>query len=92
MRLLKSPNAVAFLSVFGQTLQEHSDVLIVTASFTCVLWVLSSALMHFFERDNPDASMAQYYQDIPSAMWITLLNLSGIFFVYHFLRTQEIIS
>ena len=77
LRLLKSPNAIEFLGVFGKTLKEHADVLIVTASFTGVLWILSSALMHYFERDNPDALMSQYYQDIPSAMWITLLNLSG---------------
>jgi hypothetical protein len=77
LRLLKSPNAVEFLGVFGKTLKEHADVLVVTASFTGVLWILSSALMHYFERDNPDKLMSQYYQDIPSAMWITLLNLSG---------------
>ena len=77
LRLLKSPNAIEFLGVFGKTLTEHADVLIVTASFTGVLWILSSALMHYFERDNPDVLMSQYYQDIPSAMWITLLNLSG---------------
>jgi len=32
---------------------------------------------YYTERFNPDLEMAQYYQDIPSSMWITLLNLSG---------------
>ena len=34
-------------------------------------------MMYYTERENPDLEMARYYQDIPSAMWITLLNLSG---------------
>ena len=36
-----------------------------------------SVLMHYAERDSPDEEMRSYYKDVPGAMWITLLNLSG---------------
>ena len=32
---------------------------------------------YYAERNNPDWSMARYYQSIPGAMWVTLLNLTG---------------
>lgn len=39
---------------------------------------LSLLLVSFYtERDGPDPNMTPYYQSVPMAMWVTLLNLSG---------------
>ena len=77
LRLLKAAEYVDFIEAFDKTLRDHAGVLCVTASVAMVVWILSSAMMYYTERENPDLEMARYYQDIPSAMWITLLNLSG---------------
>lgn len=32
---------------------------------------------YYTERNGPDPNMTPYYQSVPMAMWVTLLNLSG---------------
>ena len=39
--------------------------------------VFFSTAMWLSERNNPIDEVSQYYQTIPSSMWVTLLNLSG---------------
>lgn len=34
-------------------------------------------LRYYTERGGPDPNMTPYYQSVPMAMWVTLLNLSG---------------
>lgn len=57
-------------------------------SFACLLCVfcffvfrtslLCSANLRFYtESGGPDPNMTPYYQSVPMAMWVTLLNLSG---------------
>jgi hypothetical protein len=77
LRLLKAAEYVDFIEAFDKTLRSQGAVLVVTASLAAVVWILSSAMMYYTERDNPDTEMSRYYQNIPSSMWITLLNLSG---------------
>merc|ERR1711871_864300 len=64
-------------TVFDDVILANSEVLVVTGFSAFVMWILFSALMYFAERDNPDPSMSVYYNTVPNAMWMTLLNLSG---------------
>lgn len=41
-------------------------------------WHLSVGLARYYTEGNgPDPNMTPYYQSVPMAMWVTLLNLSG---------------
>ena len=42
-----------------------------------MLQVFFGAFLYITERDNPDEEMASNYNNVPNAMWMTLLNLSG---------------
>eukprot|EP00978_Attheya_sp_CCMP212_P005123 scaffold11316_cov60-Attheya_sp.AAC.6 len=53
------------------------DVFAVTGFTAFILWVFFGAILYYTERDNPDPEMASYYNTVPNAMWVTLLNLSG---------------
>ena len=64
-------------STFGNVINEHKDVLAVTGFSAMLLWIFFASILYFTERDNPDEEMKTYYNTIPNAMWITLLNLSG---------------
>eukprot|EP00927_Polykrikos_kofoidii_P086361 TRINITY_DN964_c0_g4_i1.p1 TRINITY_DN964_c0_g4~~TRINITY_DN964_c0_g4_i1.p1 ORF type:complete len:1265 (+),score=230.66 TRINITY_DN964_c0_g4_i1:161-3955(+) len=80
LRLARIGKTEAFAeatSVLGCVMSEQGDVLAVTGFMALINWIVFSGMMYFSERLNPDQSMAQYYNNIPNSMWITLLNLSG---------------
>jgi hypothetical protein len=66
----------AFTS-FDDVVSRNLDVLSVTVFSALLLWVFFGAFLYYTERDNPDDEMASNYSNIPNAMWMTLLNLSG---------------
>ena len=77
LRILKAEKYTKAFTVFDDVILANSEVLIVTGFSALVMWILFSALMYFAEQDNPDPSMSEYYNTVPNAMWMTLLNLSG---------------
>lgn len=66
----------AFLS-FDDVIQRNLDILAVTAFTAVILWIFFASCLYFTERDSADEEMAAFYRNIPNAMWVTLLNLSG---------------
>lgn len=66
----------AFLT-FDDVIRRHIDVLAITAFTAILFWIFFSACLYFSERDTLDPEMASNYNNIPNAMWVTLLNLSG---------------
>lgn len=42
-----------------------------------VLCCAACALRYYTERAGPDPSTTPYYQSVPMAMWVTMLNLAG---------------
>ena len=77
LRILRAEKYTQAFTVFDDVLAANSEVLIVTGFSALVMWILFSALMYFFERNNNDPAMREFYNTVPNAMWITLLNLSG---------------
>jgi hypothetical protein len=77
LRILKAEKYTQAFTVFDDVILANSEVLVVTGFSALVMWILFSALMYFAERDNSDPSMSEYYNTVPNAMWMTLLNLSG---------------
>ena len=77
LRILKAEKYTQAFTVFDDVILANSDILTVTGFSALVMWILFSSLMYFAERDNPDKSMREYYNTVPNAMWMTLLNLSG---------------
>jgi len=77
LRLLKFERYTTAFRAFDDIIRENIDVLAVTGFTACVLWIFFSSVLYFTERDNLDAETASYYNTVPRAMWVTLLNLSG---------------
>ena len=47
----------------------------INTMYVCALTILF--YRYYTERYNPDPNMTPYYESVPMAMWITMLNLSG---------------
>ena len=77
LRVLKAEKYTNAFSVFDDVLAANSEVLVVTGFCALVMWIFFSAFMYFAERQNADPEMRSYYNSVPNAMWMTLLNLSG---------------
>ena len=77
-RVLRWEKYTHAFGTFDAVLQSHLDVLTITAATAALLWVLFASLLYYTERNNPDPEMASNYNTIPNAMWMTLLNLSGM--------------
>ncbi|CAM9445641.1 unnamed protein product [Discosporangium mesarthrocarpum] len=77
LRMLKAERYVKAFSVFDDVILSNLDILAVSGFFAVVVWVFASSLLYYTERFGPDPNITPYYQSVPMAMWITLLNLSG---------------
>ena len=77
LRLLKAERMLRSFSVFYVVFRDNAQIFMVLVFVMMLMWLFCSTLMYYAERDNPDWSMARYYQSIPGAMWVTLLNLTG---------------
>ena len=77
LRILRFERYTHAFSTFDDVFFENIDVLTVTAFSAVVFWIFFSTCLYFTERHSLDEEMAFHYRTIPSAMWITLLNLSG---------------
>lgn len=56
---------------------ENLTVLRCLSVCPCLVCFSSGCLRFYTESDGPDPNMTPYYQSVPMAMWVTLLNLSG---------------
>ncbi|CAM9194722.1 unnamed protein product [Chrysoparadoxa australica] len=79
MCLLKLERWFKAFATFDDVIRANADVLAVSGFAAVVMWVFASSLMYFAERNNPDPDIAKYYTSAPTAMWLTLLNLTGEF-------------
>jgi len=77
LRIVKTETFVNALTILKAVVTAKADILIITGFAALVFWVFFASVMYFLERANPDPDMAAYYTTIPTAMWMTLLNLSG---------------
>lgn len=77
VRLFKGERYVRGFTVMDDIVRENAGVLGVSGFAAVVVWIFASAVMYFAERHNPDPATRAYYQSVPDAMWITLLNLTG---------------
>eukprot|EP00752_Nemacystus_decipiens_P005802 g5248.t1 len=77
IRMLKLERYVRAFEVFDDAIRDQLDILAVSGFFALVAWIFASSLLYYTERNGPDPSMTPYYQSVPMAMWVTLLNLSG---------------
>ena len=78
-------------TTFDDVIRENMDVLTVTGFSALLLWVFFASTLYYTERDNPDEEMSPYYNTIPNAMWITLLNLSGECPLAHYSNIGKVI-
>lgn len=76
-RLLKYERYTRGFEILSQITKKSGGVLAVGGAAAACCLVFSSALMYYAERHNPDPNMRKYYSSVPTAMWMTLLNLSG---------------
>ncbi|CAN0027659.1 unnamed protein product, partial [Sphacelaria rigidula] len=75
--MLKLERYVAAFTVFDDVVRDNLDILAVSGFFALVAWVFASSLLFYTESNGPDLNMTPYYQSVPMAMWVTMLNLSG---------------
>jgi len=76
-RMIKWERYSRGFQILAKVLAKSQGVLVIGGMAAAVCLVLCSTLMYFCERNNPDPSMRKYYSSVPTAMWMTLLNLSG---------------
>jgi hypothetical protein len=77
IRVVKTGTFQSAFNVLRNVIVAQADILIITGFAALVFWIFFSSIMYYTERANPNVEMASYYNTIPNAMWITLLNLSG---------------
>uniref|UniRef100_A0A7S1VPC1 Ion transport domain-containing protein n=1 Tax=Grammatophora oceanica TaxID=210454 RepID=A0A7S1VPC1_9STRA len=77
LRLLRFEKYTHAFRSFDDVISDNIDVLAVTGFTAMLVWVFFAAILYFTERDNPDEEMAANYNNVPNAMWMTLLNLTG---------------
>mmetsp|Transcript_130029 Transcript_130029/g.193603 ORF Transcript_130029/g.193603 Transcript_130029/m.193603 type:complete len:1282 (-) Transcript_130029:195-4040(-) len=77
LRILRFEKYTHAFTSFDDVFSRNKDVLSVTLFTAILFWVFFGAFLYITERDNPDAEMAANYNNVPNAMWMTLLNLAG---------------
>ncbi|CAM9338942.1 unnamed protein product [Ectocarpus sp. 6 AP-2014] len=77
IRMLKLERYVRAFEVFDDAIRDQHDILAVSGFFALVAWVFASSLLYYTESEGPDPNMTPYYQSVPMAMWVTMLNLAG---------------
>lgn len=77
LRIFKLDRFLNAFQAFASILAKNKSTFSVTGFLAMFLWLTCSFLMYLSERSNPDPMMRQYYTSAPTAMWVTLLNLTG---------------
>lgn len=78
LRLFKADEYVGAFTLLVDVWHTTKSMFYVTGFVVLVMWVFLSALMYYTER-NGDTEVTDYFQSVPGAMWLTLLNLTGEF-------------
>eukprot|EP00606_Chrysophyceae_sp_TOSAG23-5_P001248 GSChrysophyteH2.ASY1.ANO1.921.1 assembled CDS len=76
-QMIKFERYIHGFKILNRVLEKSQGVLMVGGAAAAVVLVFSSTMMYYAERNNPDPNMNKYYDSVPMAMWVTLLNLSG---------------
>jgi hypothetical protein len=76
-RMIKFERYIHGFKILNRVLDKSQGVLMIGGAAAGVVLIFSSTLMYYAERYNPDPNMSKYYDSVPKAMWVTLLNLSG---------------
>ena len=76
-QMIKFERYIHGFKILNRVLDKSQGVLMIGGMAAGVVLVFSSTLMYYAERNNPDPNMSKYYDSVPMAMWVTLLNLSG---------------
>ncbi|KAG1662433.1 hypothetical protein FOA52_004014 [Chlamydomonas sp. UWO 241] len=77
VRLFKADKYINAFAILGRVLADNSTLLVATSFYSCLAWFISAALLFFTEQNN--AALGFHFQSIPSAMFPTLLMLTGEF-------------
>jgi len=75
-----------------QLLYSQLESFLVLFYGVVVLWVAFSVGLYYTERHNPASGIAQWFDTIPKAMWITLLNLSGEYPIGEYTQMGRVVS
>ena len=76
-RMLKFERYTRSFQILRRVLDKSQGVLAVGGMAAACCLVFCSTLMYYSERHNPDPKMRANYSSVPTAMWMTLLNMSG---------------
>mmetsp|Transcript_21568 Transcript_21568/g.31362 ORF Transcript_21568/g.31362 Transcript_21568/m.31362 type:complete len:1172 (-) Transcript_21568:211-3726(-) len=76
-RMMKYERYSMGFQILSRVVSKSHGILAIGGMAASCCLVFCSALMYFAERNNPDPKMRSYYSSVPTAMWMTLLNLSG---------------
>jgi len=90
VRLLKADKYVNAFGLLGEVLSENGPLLLATSYYAFLMLILSSTLLYYTERDNPD--LARYYQSIPEALFPTILMLTGEYPLVDFSPWGQVIA
>jgi hypothetical protein len=76
-RMVKYERYTRGFRILRRVVDKSQGVLAVGGMAAACCLVFCSTLMYYSERNNPDPKMRSYYDSVPTAMWMTMLNLSG---------------
>lgn len=65
VRIFKTDKYINAFSLLGSVLWDNRILLLATSFYSSMVWVISSTLLYYTERDNQDPGMAMHFQSIP---------------------------
>lgn len=77
-------------SLLGEVMSDNSSLLIASSFYALLTWVVSAALLHMVEMDNP--ALGTHFQSIPQALFPVLLMLTGEFPMADFTAVGQVIA
>ncbi|KNC47682.1 ion transporter [Thecamonas trahens ATCC 50062] len=88
MFLLKSESFVSVFTLLDDVFVAKAPLLLSSAFVAGVCLIVFATLLHYTEQHNEivvnDLSMAARYESIPSALWYTLVHLTGDYPLYQY--------
>ena len=76
-RIFRFERYTRAFTTFDDIIRQQMDMFEVAGIGALILWIFFSSIMYWSERNNDNEEIASYYNNVPNAMWITLLNLAG---------------
>lgn len=91
-RIFKAGKFVEGLNVFYAVLMDKASLLSMLLYAVAILWIFFSVCMYYTERHNPITKIADQFNTIPRAMWVTLLNFTGEYPLADYTTMGKIVS